>query len=399
MDQLKLKLQEYYNRFKEKGKPARGKAEMGDLEQDILSQFGLPASKRFVQILHDFVQSGNMNEQLIDNVSQKLRTAARKYLLAPAMTDIDQLVLAKDQKKSPYDVLPEIGIPVNEYALFLLSELLYKRNVPAKDILDEMKKIQQHQCWEEIVLLSKLQDHTEHVLYAKLRKFKLIFVDDFVQFCHKKKTKSSARPSLAKSPASLDAGYQPNFQLISKLQVEDVIFDDKALPTIIGKIRVGTKLTRISLVLDFSQLSQVLAAGNTLGAEINTAIKKKLSVKDVPQPLVVDLKAEFGQILKIDSCYMEIYKPQFLDGKKWIEEKEPIFFVERILSKREYDKRVKEEEIKENIQECLELVGASYVHYQRLKRLGISDEEAKLRAGLQDELLFQLSFYLNKLKD
>jgi len=55
--------------------------------------------------------------------------------------------------------------------------------------------------------------------------------------------------------------------------------------------------------------------------------------------------------------------------------------------------------VKTKIEECLELIGGSYVYYQRLRRLGITEEEAQVRAGLQDELLFKLSFYLNKLKD
>ena len=29
----------------------------------------------------------------------------------------------------------------------------------------------------------------------------------------------------------------------------------------------------------------------------------------------------------------------------------------------------------------------------------LTEDEAKLRAGLQDELLYKLSYYLNKLKD
>ena len=56
-------------------------------------------------------------------------------------------------------------------------------------------------------------------------------------------------------------------------------------------------------------------------------------------------------------------------------------------------------EVKQKIQECLELIGGSYVYYQRLRRLDITDDEAKLRAGLQDELLFKLSYFLNKLKE
>ncbi len=86
MDQLKLKLQEYYQRYRligqrvKSAKEDTGFEDVLDMENDILSQFGLPASKRFVQILHDFVQQGQVNDHLLDYVSKKLRAAAKKYL-------------------------------------------------------------------------------------------------------------------------------------------------------------------------------------------------------------------------------------------------------------------------------------------------------------------------------
>src|SRR5687768_10682929 len=107
MDQLKLKLQEYYQQYQKLEKQPSGKAAeneedtVQELENDILAQFGLPVSKRFVQILHDFVTHSVVNEQLLDYVSKKLRTAARKYLLSPVMSDLELLTQARDQKRSP----------------------------------------------------------------------------------------------------------------------------------------------------------------------------------------------------------------------------------------------------------------------------------------------------------
>ncbi len=37
-------------------------------------------------------------------------------------------------------MLPELGYPAHEYALFLIGELFYRRNMAAGDILDELKK-------------------------------------------------------------------------------------------------------------------------------------------------------------------------------------------------------------------------------------------------------------------
>ncbi len=399
MDQLKLKLQQYYQQYQKLEKQPSGKAadkeddSVQELENDILTQFGLPVSKRFVQILHDFVNHSVVNEQLLDYVSKKLRTAARKYLLSPVMSDIELLTQARDQKRSPYDVLPELGYPTYEYAIFLIGELLYRRNMAPQDILEELKNVQHHKSWDDLAVLSKVHNYSSHQLYAKLKKQQVRFVDDFIQQLRRQEVAKPQNKRL--TPA--EEGYKPNYKTISKIQVEDIVFDDNT--TLFGKIRNGRSYSRITIGLEFSELNQLLMSGGELGVEISNAIKKRLANRAAEKPLVIDIKAEFGEALKLDNCYLEVYKPQHKEGDKWMEDKDAFYFVDKILSKKEFEKKAKEEEVKEKIQECLELIGSSYVYYQRLRRLGITEEEAKLRAGLQDELLFKLSFYLSKLKD
>lgn len=399
MDQLKLKLQQYYQQYQKLEKQPSGKAadkeddSVQELENDILTQFGLPVSKRFVQILHDFVNHSVVNEQLLDYVSKKLRTAARKYLLSPVMSDIELLTQARDQKRSPYDVLPELGYPTYEYAIFLIGELLYRRNMAPQDILEELKNVHNHKSWDDLAVLSKVHNYSSHQLYAKLKKQQVRFVDDFIQQLRRQEVAKPQNKRL--TPA--EEGYKPNYKTISKIQVEDIVFDDNT--TLFGKIRNGRSYSRITIGLEFSELNQLLMSGGELGVEISNAIKKRLANRAAEKPLVIDIKAEFGEALKLDNCYLEVYKPQHKEGDKWMEDKDAFYFVDKILSKKEFEKKAKEEEVKEKIQECLELIGSSYVYYQRLRRLGITEEEAKLRAGLQDELLFKLSFYLSKLKD
>ncbi|MEC5143351.1 hypothetical protein [Chitinophaga sp. 212800010-3] len=401
MDQLKLKLQEYYQRYQQMDQRVKpGKEEPGfedvlDMENDILSQFGLPASRRFVQILHDFVHHGQVSDQLLDYVSKKLRAAARKYLLAPVMSDIDLLEGAREQKRSPYDVLPELGYPIHEYAQFLISELYYRRNMAATDVLDELKKMQHSDSWNDLMLLTKIHNHTTHELYTKLKKQDLRFVDEFIQFTRRQEPARLVN----KRATPLEEGYAPNYKTITKVQVEDIIFDEQTSPSLFGKIKSGRGYARITISLEFSELNQILMSSDELGVEISNHIKKRLADPAAEKPTVIDIRAEFGDVLKLDNCYLEVYKPQHREGKKWVEDKDNFYFVDKILSKKEFEKRTKEAEVKRKIQECLELIGGSYVYYQRLRRLGITDEEAKLRAGLQDELLFKLSFFLNKVKE
>lgn len=399
MDQLKLKLREYYQRIQDQ-QPRNQKGssvtdEVLELEIDILTQFGLPVSKRFVQILHDFTDHSQVNDQLLDYVSKKLRAAARKYLLSPVMSDQELLGHARDQKRSPYDVLPELGYPTHEYAIFLVGELLYRRNMAVPDILDELRKAQRHDLWDSVLELSRVPNHTTHALYETLQKQHLRFADDFVQHSGRK----SARPK-SKRANPADEGYKPNYHTVAKAQVEDIVIDENGGLRVYGKMKLGARLSRTGVGLEFSELNQILAASGEMGEAVLNLLKKKIgSQLQKGKPLVIDLKTELGDVLKLDNCFLEVYKPQQLDNGKWVEAREAFYHLDKILSKKEFEKRAKEEEVKQKIQECLELVGGSYVAYQRLRRLGITEEEAKLRAGLQDELLFKLSYYLHKLKD
>jgi hypothetical protein len=393
MDKLKLKLQEYYQHCQQKDTRAKaGRSKGGvtvpEMENDILLQFGLPASKRFVQILHDFVGNRQMNEHLLDNVSKKLRAAARNYLLAPVVSDIDQLQQGCEQKRSPYDLLPELGYPVNDYTNFLVGELLYKRHIPAADILDELKRAQQAEAWDDILLLDKIPAYTNHDIYQQLKAEDLHFIDDFVQF-----NTRQAKTKAGKKLEPVAEGYTPNFKMVGKLQVEEIIFDVQGMPSLIGKLKPGPKQPHVTISLGLSTLQQVLAGEGELGANISNFIKKRTEKAGA-----IDLRVAFGQALTLENSYLEVYKPQHKHGQKWVEDKAHFYHVEKVLTKKEFEKKSKEEDTKQKIQECLELIGGSYGVYQRMRRLGITDEEAKLRAGLQDELLFKLSTYLHKLK-
>lgn len=393
MDKLKLKLQEYYQHCRQQGAKAKtGRSKGGvtvpEMENDILLQFGLPASKRFVQILHDFVSNRQMNDHLLDHVSKKLRAAASGYLLAPVVSDIDQLQQAGEQKRSPYDLLPELGYPVNDYTVFLVGELLYRRNLPATDVLDELKKAQQADAWNDILLLDKIPAYTTHDIYRQLKQEDLRFIDDFAQYSLRQvKTKADKK-------APVTEGYTPNYRMISKLQVEEIAFDEQGLPSLTGKLKSGPRQPHVTISLGLSALQQVLLSAGEAGTAISDFIRKKAAKAGV-----IDLKAEFGQGIVLDNCYLEVYKPQHRHGQKWIEDKAHFYFVEKVLTKKEFERKSKEEDVKQKIQECLDLIGGSFGLYQRMRRLGITDEEAKLRAGLQDELLFRLSGFLHKLKD
>jgi hypothetical protein len=284
---------------------------------------------------------------------------------------------------------------MNDYSIFLVGELLYRRNMSSADVLEELKKVQHGDLWDDVLLLSRIVNYNTHELYHRLKGQDLRFIDDFVQ--HVLKQDSSRAANKKAMPTT--EGYTPNYRTVTKIQVEDILFDEHLTPSIIGKLKSGSRYNRVTITMEFSELNQILMSSGELGTEISNFIKKRKMSHQKGKPTVIDVRAEFGQILQLDNCYLEVYKPQHQSRGKWVESKDNFYFVDKILSKKEYEKKSKEEEIKQKIQECLELIGGSYGYYQRMRRLGISDEESKLRAGLQDELLFRLSTFLHKLKD
>lgn len=395
MDKLKLKLQEYYQRCQQPdlrtkaGREEAGGAVVLEMENDILLQFGLPTSKRFVQILHDFASHRQLSDQLLDYVSKKLRAAARRYLLAPVVSDIDQLQQAADQKRSPYDLLPELGYPVNDFSIFLISEILYRRNMPAEEVLEELKKAQDGDVWDDLLSLNNVVNYTHHELYNRLRMQDLRMMDDYLQSVRRQE---KVKASKKETPDT--EGYTPNYRMVSKILVEDIVFDEHANPSLIGKLKAGSRLSKITISMEMAALQMVLASAGEKGAQISGFLKKSKQ-----HPPVIDLRTELGDVLMLDNCYLEVYKPQHKRGQQWVEARDSVFYLHKILSKKEFEKKSKEEDVKQKIQECLDLIGGSYGYYQRMRKLGITDEEAKLRAGLQDELLFKLSTFLHKLKD
>jgi len=73
-----------------------------------------------------------------------------------------------------------------------------------------------------------------------------------------------------------EEGYKPNYKTISKVQVEDIVFDDKTAPSLFGKIKTGTRYTRITISLEFTELNQLLMSSGELGIEVSNAIKSAL---------------------------------------------------------------------------------------------------------------------------
>jgi hypothetical protein len=94
--------------------------------------------------------------------------------------------------------------------------------------------------------------------------------------------------------------------MVNKLQVEDILLDEQQTPSIIGKLKSGSRYIRVTMVMKLSQLNQILMASGEQGTEISAFIKKQLSGAKKEKSTAIDIRAEFGQVLTLDDCYLEV---------------------------------------------------------------------------------------------
>ncbi len=97
---------------------------MIELEESILSQFGLPPQAfYFSEILqqegHSLMNIGHRAEALYDRLIEE----ANAYLLSPPPRDINVLMCAKETMADSQEVLPFIGFQTTIYTNFLYYDI------------------------------------------------------------------------------------------------------------------------------------------------------------------------------------------------------------------------------------------------------------------------------------
>ena len=111
--------------------------EMANLEEEILTGFGLPfMAFQYSEILQFEGFSNENIEQRATALIRRLSKEATAYLLSPIEKDEVILKEAKDKLQDAVEVLPMIGLSTSEYSLFLYYDFYLK------DILDETQLLQ-----------------------------------------------------------------------------------------------------------------------------------------------------------------------------------------------------------------------------------------------------------------
>jgi len=106
------------------------------IQDNILKKFGLPISPDNEELL--WFKSVPTDNEVGHRIDQ-LHSAATKYLLNNAKSDLQILRDAQQTKQDPMYVLPELKISTHNYTIFVYDKILLKQKDSVENILHDLK--------------------------------------------------------------------------------------------------------------------------------------------------------------------------------------------------------------------------------------------------------------------
>lgn len=183
---------------------------------------------------------------------------------------------------------------------------------------------------------------------------------------------------------------------IDQLVIEEIIFDDSYDVTIFCEALMDQEKNFITLGLNFDDLNFLLMQSGKDGLKVAEAIGEEIGRMD-SKPRVIEVEDVIGAPLEIDTCIIEVYSAEEMDDEDgdWYEGDDNVYIVDNIIPKSKQELEATNN--RKKFQEHLDLLKVAFQYYQKLIDTGISENEARKKAGLAEELLFKLAYYYNKI--
>lgn len=189
---IRQKLSElnFYNQVQKNAKPKLGFLfdKIFDLEDEILTHFGLPPTIEFIELLHH--PQDSIDKKEITSMVNRLKEVAKDYLNTDAYTDIEILERAKEEQQSPFHALPLIGIRTHVYMTFLYKNYLLTGQDRTKDIKQAFHLCKSRKSLNALANLTSKDGAT----YQELKSLGLPHLDEFIDVNKKNMTK--VKPSI-----------------------------------------------------------------------------------------------------------------------------------------------------------------------------------------------------------
>jgi len=361
-----------------------------NIESEILLKFGLPESYRFLRILYDFSKSPICDAESMELAVKNLSDAAQEYLSQDALTDEQVLEHAIENQEDPFDVLPEIRVPVHDYTIFIFNEYLLTKLEKPTIIMEEFNKVTRYNLLDDIYLLENIKDYKKTESYKRVRSLKLKYIDEYLDahYNHDEEDEDA-------SPFGPDK----DFMVLTGVIIEDIIFDESTVVNLSGLYPVNELNYTVTLLMDFQEFNNLMTMNGEFGKKITKAIARKLK-QEKTSIIEIDLIKKFGKELVLDNIYLEAVVPRLEEpGEGGIQNPGNILYVNKVYSKNDYKRFQERGEYLEELNDYLELLHGAYVYYLRLKMKGVKEGEARRRAGLNDEILYKVALCVFKLND
>lgn len=196
-----------------------------------------------------------------------------------------------------------------------------------------------------------------------------------------------------------------------KICISEIVFGRETDVTIFEYVH--TNIIRY-YVCDFGLLNDLLMCADEIGKEILKVVADKLEkAKDpiaVDEPFVIKLCELLGEGLHIENILLKVYRSDDTDVGECDQafEKDDVLIIEEITRKNlnyideedeenEGTSRHLESIYEKQLEDYLSLLGDSYINYIELRKIELSEKEARRMAGLSNEILFRMASLCYKL--
>ncbi|WP_148041356.1 hypothetical protein [Rufibacter immobilis] len=413
----------YYQDLKAKGGPEEDTElfeTVIELEEDIMSAYGLPPSHDHLQILWQLTEAPDLSEEVLQQTQQQLQETATQHLMAPVKTNLEILQEALEERPSAFNLLPEVGQPTHDYPIFLYEELLLNRSFSPEAILQEMEKIKELDCYGDVATL--LYYHRKS--YKRTKRYKVLkphlqFLDLYLQqlealenneghsvfaasLLQKAKEAATVAPQIKQKSASDNiepSTYLPEMILLTDtLEMEEIVYDQDTAVTVNGKLRTSHGSAPISLGFDREVFIRLLRGYPDQGERLLAYFEKEKKDVSRDSPTIIHVPDTIGNALLASQHYFKVYKPLMLDenGRHKIME-DDFYLVDEVVEKETY-KATALASAQEAVEGLLQHIVQSYYSYLLLLQEGISEKKARRNSGLEDPTLFALAQQLYTLQ-
>jgi len=156
-------------------------------ETEILSLFGLPNRIKYHRYLYELAIMAQKDKSDATILFEKMKIFSEKQQYKNNLSCSQLVVSVRENKKDPFEVLPDLVGNVNGYSLFLYNEMLFNKGVVDEKVLEEFEILKNINCVSDIYLLCFDKDYKHNRIYEELKQSGLKYLSEYLKWYHGRK--------------------------------------------------------------------------------------------------------------------------------------------------------------------------------------------------------------------